>query len=89
VQEFGGELVAIGSQIVQGEGELKDVSAIQRLGRAAADPLVSLAHHSLGLLVSSTYSTTALAVNGGLGVVRIGVGNTSAIFRFCNEKLAL
>jgi hypothetical protein len=70
LQEFGRDLVAIGRQILQGEGELKDVSAIQRLGKAAADPLVSLAHHSLGLLVS-------LAVNSGLGVVRIGVGEVS------------
>ena len=67
-------MVGIGGQILQGEGELKDVSAVQRLGKAAAGPLVSLVTGSLGLLVSSTVSTTAMAVNGGLSVVRIGVG---------------
>lgn len=76
-------MVGIGSQILQGEGELKDVSAIQRLGKVAAAPLVSLFTSSLGLLASSTYSTTALAVNGGLSIVRIGVGTP---FTLCIRK---
>lgn len=71
---MGREVSALGSQILHGNGDLKDLNAVQRLGRAAAQPLILLARHLASLLVSSTYSSTAWAVTGSLGVVRIGMG---------------
>lgn len=69
------------SQILQGSNDLKDMNAAQRLVRAAADPLILLAKHTAALLLSSTYSSTALAITGGLGAIRIFMGGVLA---FCS-----
>ncbi len=75
-QDAGREAGALGSQLLQGSSDLKDLNAAQRLVRAAADPLILLARHTATLLISSTYSSTALALNGGLGAVKIFLGGS-------------
>ena len=74
MQDAGREVGTLGSQILQGSSDLKDLNAAQRLVQAATNPLILLARHTASLLVSSTYSSTALALNGGLGAVRILLG---------------
>ena len=78
-QDAGREIGALCSQILQGSSDLKDMNAAQRLVRAAADPLILLARHTASLLVSSTYSSTALALNGGLGAVRVFLGASLSV----------
>eukprot|EP00887_Chlorella_sp_A99_P007660 scaffold20.g7660.t1 len=53
-----------------GDSIAPDLGTLQRLAQAAADPLVAVARVAAG----SVGSTTAAAVMGGLGLVRLGVG---------------
>lgn len=79
VQVFGDEVVAVGRQVLNGDSESKELGALQKLGRTAADPLTSLARSIVGLLASGTYSTTALAFTGGIGVFKFGIGAASPL----------
>lgn len=51
-----------------------DLSGLQRLAQAAADPLIAVGRVAGRLFAGSVGSTTAAALMGGLGVLRLGVG---------------
>ena len=51
-----------------------DLSSARRLLSTASEPLVSLGKHLSGVLLQSLGSTTAFALTGSVGVVRLGVG---------------
>ncbi len=51
-----------------------DLSSARRLLSTASEPLVALGKHLSGVLLQSLGSTTAFALTGSVGVVRLGVG---------------
>lgn len=53
---------------------MKELSALQRIARAASEPLMALGRSAGAALVSGLGSTTTAAFTGGLGILRVGVG---------------
>ncbi|EFN55069.1 hypothetical protein CHLNCDRAFT_134947 [Chlorella variabilis] len=65
--------------IAQRSGDaVADLSGLQRLAQAAADPLIAAGRVAGRLFAGSVGSTTAAALMGGLGVLRLGVGVVKA-----------
>lgn len=58
----------------RGSGAVGDLSSLQRLAQAAADPLIAVGRVAGRLFAGSLGSTTAAALMGGLGVLRLGMG---------------
>jgi hypothetical protein len=59
-------------------GGVADLSGLQRLAAAAADPLLAVGRVAGRLAAGSLGSTTAAALMGGLGVLRLGMGVAKA-----------
>lgn len=55
-------------------GVSADLGSLQRLLLVAADPLITAGRALAGVFALSVGSTTAAAVMGGLGVLRLGLG---------------
>ncbi|KAI3438020.1 hypothetical protein D9Q98_000463 [Chlorella vulgaris] len=58
----------------RGSDTVGDLSGLQRLAQAAADPLIAVGRVAGRLFAGSVGSTTAAALMGGLGVLRLGMG---------------
>jgi hypothetical protein len=58
----------------RGSDAVADLSSLQRLAQAAADPLIAVGRVAGRLFAGSVGSTTAAALMGGLGVLRLGMG---------------
>jgi hypothetical protein len=52
----------------------RELRSLRRMTAAAADPLVALGRSTAGVVVRRLGSTSALALTGGIGVLRVGVG---------------
>ncbi len=52
-----------------------EVTALQRLAAAGSEPLMAVGRAVGGHLVHSLGSTTSVAITGGLGLLRLGLGN--------------
>eukprot|EP00891_Asterochloris_glomerata_P008925 jgi/Astpho2/8925/fgenesh1_pg.00133_%23_8_t len=59
-----------------------DLSSARRLLSTASEPLVALGKHLSGVLLQSLGSTTAFALTGSVGVVRLGVGFMRLVVQF-------
>ena len=59
-----------------GSGEL---TALQRLATAAAEPLAAVGRALGAHVVHSLGSTTSVAITGGLGVLRLGLGGSTIV----------
>ena len=57
-----------------GGSRRREMRSLQRMAAAAADPLVKLGRSAAGVVARRLGSTSALALTGGIGVLRIGVG---------------
>ena len=55
-------------------GAVGDLGSLHRLAQAAADPLIAVGRVAGRLFAGSVGSTTAAALMGGLGVLRLGMG---------------
>lgn len=65
-----------------GSGEL---NALQRLATAGAEPLAAVGRAVGAHLVHSLGSTTSVAITGGLGVLRLGVGKLPSLAACCSD----
>lgn len=69
-----GVLAAAARGVVhRSSGTVSDLGALQRLAQAAADPLLSVGRVAGRLFAGSVGSTTAAALMGGLGVLRLSL----------------
>ena len=67
-------------QAVQGTGGGSgELTALQRLATAGAEPLAAVGRAVGAHLVHSLGSTTSVAITGGLGVLKLGLGMLPAI----------
>ena len=57
-----------------GSSRRRELRSLRRMAAAAADPLVALGRSTAGVVVRQLGSTSALALTGGIGVLRVGVG---------------
>lgn len=75
VQGVGQEAYTMSRQAVQGSSSGSgELTALQRLATAGAEPLAAVGRAVGAHLVHSLGSTTSVAITGGLGVLRLGVG---------------
>lgn len=62
-------------QAVQGNGGgSRELTALQRLATAGAEPLAAVGRAVGAHLVHSLGSTTSVAITGGLGLLKLGLG---------------
>ena len=57
----------------------RELTALQRLATAAAEPLAAVGRALGAHVVHSLGSTTSVAITGGLGVLRLGLGGLNAL----------
>lgn len=67
-------LAALRGIAQRGSDAVADLGSLQRLAHAAADPLIAVGRVAGRLFAGSVGSTTAAALMGGLGVLRLGMG---------------
>ena len=71
-------------QAMQGDSSASsELTALQRLAAAGSEPLLAVGRALGAHLVHSLGSTTSVAITGGLGLIRLGLGE------FQHPKLAL
>ena len=69
-------------QAAQGHSSASsELTALQRLAAAGAEPLLAVGRALGSHLVHSLGSTTSIAITGGLGIIRLGLGMTLPLDR--------
>ena len=70
-------------QAMQGNSSASsELTALQRLAAAGSEPLLAVGRAVGAHLVHSLGSTTSVAITGGLGLIRLGLGNRPSDLRY-------
>lgn len=77
-------------QALQGDSSASsELTALQRLAAAGSEPLLAVGRALGAHLMHSLGSTTSVAITGGLGLIRLGLGqlqhSTLALQQSCNQ----
>ena len=62
-----------------------ELTALQRLAAAGSEPLLAVGRAVGAHLMHSLGSTTSVAITGGLGLIRLGLGNRPSDLRFISR----
>jgi hypothetical protein len=75
-QEVARDAAGLAREVLSGRSQAaaRELSALQRIPRAASEPLIALGRSAAAALVSGLSSTTTVAFSGGLGILRLGFG---------------
>ena len=74
-QEVARDAYSMARQAAEGHSSAStELTALQRLAAAGAEPLLAVGRALGAHLVHSLGSTTSIAITGGLGIIRLGLG---------------